>query len=80
MVSNSFLFEPKGRHNACLRLSKFGMGLIESCMWGLVCVSVDPLVDAVGSPFVRLTGSCTVPELSEVGVSGGGAPTLLRTS
>ena len=38
---------------------------------------VDPWVDAVGSPFVRLTGSCTVPELSEVGVSGGGAPALL---
>ena len=43
-------------------------------------MSVDPLVDAAGSPFVRLTGSCTVPELSEVGVSGGGAPTMLRTS
>ena len=66
--------------NACLRLSKFGVGLTESCVWGLVCVLVDPLVDAAGSPFVRLTGSCTVPELSEVGVSGGGAPTLLRTS
>ena len=25
-------------------------------------MSVDPLVDAVGSPFARLTGSCTVPE------------------
>ena len=43
-------------------------------------MSVDPLVDAVGSPFARLTGSCTVPELSEVGVSGRGAPTLLHMS
>ena len=33
---------------------------------------VSGSTDAVGSPLVRLTGSCTVPELSEVGVSGGG--------
>ena len=43
-------------------------------------VRVDPLEDATGSPFVRLTGSCTVPESSEVRESSGGAPTLLRFS
>ena len=43
-------------------------------------VQVDPLEDAAGSPFVRLTGSCTVPELSEVRESIGGAPTLLHFS
>ena len=64
----------------CLRLSKFWVGLSESCVWELVCMLVDPWLDAVGSPSVRLTGSCTVPESSEVGVSAGGAPTLLRTS
>ena len=35
-------------------------GHTESCVWELMCVSVDPLMDAVGSPFARLTGSCTV--------------------
>ena len=64
----------------CLRLSKFWVGLSESCVWELVCMLVDPWLDAAGSPFVRLTGSCTVPESSEVGVSGGGVPTLLCTS
>ena len=34
----------------------------------------------MGSPFVRLAGSCTAPELSEVEVLGGGAPTLLHAS
>ena len=34
-------------------------------------VPVDPLEDAAGSPFVRLTGSCTVPESSEVRESSG---------
>ena len=41
---------------------------------------MDPLEDATGSPFVRLTGSCTVPEFSEVEELSGGAPTLLRSS
>ena len=68
----------EGLSKSCLRLSKFWEGLSESCTWELVCVSVDPWVDTVGSPFVRLTGSCTVPELSVVGVSGRGAPTLLH--
>ena len=36
--------------------------------------------DAVGSPFVRLAGFCTAPELSEVEVLGGRAPTLQHTS
>ena len=70
----------EGLSRSCLRLSKFWEGLSKFCAWELVCVSVDPWADAAGSPFVRLTGSCTVPELSEVGVSGGGAPTLLHTS
>ena len=33
---------------------------------------MDPLEDAAGSSFVRLTGSCTVPESSEVRESSGG--------
>ena len=74
MVSNSFLFEPKG--GRCL--SEAFQILGGSCTWELVCMLVDPWVDAVGSPFVRLTGSCTVPELSVVGVSGRGVPTLLH--
>ena len=41
---------------------------------------MDLREDAVGSPFVRLAGSCTAPELSEVEVLGGGAPTLLHAS
>jgi len=41
---------------------------------------VDPLEDATGSPFVRLTGSCTVPEFSEVEELSGEVPTLLRSS
>ena len=40
-------------------------------------VQVNPLEDAAGSPFVRLTGSCTVPESSEVRESSRGRDWLL---